>query len=130
MKTRSLCLVSSAILLGLTGVASAAPPALTSLFPAGAGRGQTVEVVAAGTFERWPVRAWVEGKGVEVRASKARGKLTVIVAADAVPGPRWLRVHDEQGASKLHRFVIGTLPEVVEQEPNDDYRKPHLLGSP
>src|SRR5262249_33370778 len=32
---------------------------------------------------------------------------------------RWVRIHDEDGASALRPFVIGSLPEVVEIEPND-----------
>jgi hypothetical protein len=109
--------------------APAAPPALTYLYPAGAQQGKTVEVSAGGTFDRWPVRAWVDRPGVEVKAAKDRGKLAVTVSADAAPGVYWLRLHDEQGASALRPFVVGTLPEVNEQEPNDDAAKPQVLPS-
>ena len=63
-----------------------------------------MEVTAAGIFERWPVGAWVEGKGVEVKAAKRKGRLTVTVAHDAVPGTYWIRVFDEDGASALRPF--------------------------
>src|SRR5205823_5707083 len=43
------------------------------------------------------------------------------------PGVHYLRVYDDQGASSLRPFIVGTLPEVVEQEPNDDPRKPQVL---
>jgi hypothetical protein len=109
--------------------ACAAPPALTYLFPAGAQRGQTVAVMAGGTFERWPVRGWADVRGITVKGEKDRGKLSVSVAADVPPGTHWLRVHDEQGASALRPFVVGVLPEVVEQEPNDDPKKPQVLPS-
>jgi hypothetical protein len=88
-----------------------------------------VEVTAAGTFERWPVGAWVNGKGVVVKAGKQKGKLAVTVAPDAVPGTYWVRLHDAQGASALRPFLVGTLPEVLEQEPNDDPKKPQALPS-
>jgi hypothetical protein len=107
--------------------ASAAPPAVTTLFPAGAQRGTTVEVTASGTFERWPVQAWVSGRGVDVKATTDKGKLTVIVAADAVPGTYFLRLFDDQGASSLRPFLVGTLPEVREREPNDDPKSPQRL---
>src|SRR4051794_34702028 len=81
--------------------APAAPPALRYLYPAGARQGQAVEVCAAGTLERWPVRAWVDRKGVEVKPAKEKGKLAVTVAADAPPGVYWVRLFDEQGASAL-----------------------------
>ncbi|MBY0527606.1 MAG: pre-peptidase C-terminal domain-containing protein [Gemmataceae bacterium] len=107
---------------------AAAPPTLTYLFPAGAQRGKTVEVAAAGTFERWPVRVWVDGKGVDVKAGTDRGKLTVTVAEDAPPGTCWIRLYDEQGASALRPFIVGTLPEVLEQEPNDDFKKAQVIS--
>jgi hypothetical protein len=107
--------------------ARAAPPTLTSLFPAGAQVGTTVEVTATGTFERWPVQTWASNKGVVVKAGKDKGKLSVTVAPDAVPGTCWIRLVDEQGASAVKPFLLGTLPEVREQEPNDDYRKPQVL---
>jgi hypothetical protein len=117
------------VLLTWATACPAAPPTLTYLYPAGAQRGQTVEVTAGGTFERWPVQGWADRPGVEVKAAKDRGKLTVTVAADAVPGTCWVRLYDEQGASTLRPFVVGTLPEVQEQEPNDDPRKPQALPS-
>jgi hypothetical protein len=102
---------------------------LTYLYPAGAQRGQTVEVTAGGTFERWPVAAWADDSSVTIKPGKDKGKLTVTVAADAVPGPRWVRLHDAEGASGLRPFLIGTLPEILEQEPNDDPKKPQALTS-
>ena len=110
--------------------AHAGAPTVTSLFPAGAQRGTTVEITAAGTFERWPVQAWVSGRGVSVEPGKDKGKLSVTVAADAVPGIYWLRLFDEQGASSLRPFLVGTLPEVREREPNDDPKSPQRLDQP
>jgi hypothetical protein len=125
---RSLVLAVGVSLPALTPLA-AAPPAVTYLFPAGAQRGTTAEVTAAGTFERWPVGAWVSGKGVVAKAGKEKGKLSVTVAPDAVPGTYWVRLHDRQGASALRPFLVGTLPEVHEREPNDDPKKPQALPS-
>jgi hypothetical protein len=102
---------------------------ITYLFPAGAQQGKTVEITSGGTFARWPVRTWVDRKGVEIKPAKDRGKLTVTVAADAVPGTCWVRLFDEEGASALRPFIVGTLPEVMEQEPNDDPKKPQALPS-
>jgi hypothetical protein len=120
--TPTILLVLAALLPGLP--ASAAPPTLTHLYPAGGKQGTTVTVALGGTFDRWPVGAWVSGKGVEAKAGKQKGQLTLTIAADATPGPRWLRVHDGQGASPMRRFVVGVLPEVMEKEPNDDASKP------
>lgn len=125
--TRCLSLLGLALALAPTAVA--APPTLTSLFPAGAQRGQAVEVTAAGTFGRWPAQVWCDRRDVEIKPGKEKGKLAITVAADAVPGVCWLRLADEQGASAQRPFLIGTLPEVNEQEPNDDFKKPHMLAA-
>jgi hypothetical protein len=118
------------LLLGLLATsAQAAPPTLTYLFPAGAQRGKTVEVTAGGVFPSWPVQAWVEGKGVGVKAARDKGRLTVTVADDAAPGTYWIRLFNAEGASAPRPFVVGTLPEVLEQEPNDDAKKPQVLAS-
>ena len=104
--------------------ASAVPPAITYLYPAGAQRGTTVEVTAAGTLDaNTKVRATRPGVSVEV----VRGKLKVTASDSAPPGVYWLRAYNAEGASALRPFVIGTLPEVTEKEPNDDFKKPHVL---
>ena len=101
----------------------AAPPKLDYLFPAGGQRGTTVEVTAAGTFERWPVQVHVEGEGITVQSSKSRGKLAITIAKDTPPGVYWLRLHDDDGPSVARPFIVGILPEVMEKEPNDDPKK-------
>src|SRR5437762_1999767 len=98
---------------------SAAPPKVDYLYPAGGQRGSKVEVTVGGTFERWPVQAHVEGKGLAVEVTKTTGKLIVTVAADAEPGVHNIRLFDEQGASIARPFIVGMLPEVMEKEPND-----------
>lgn len=97
----------------------AAPPAVTTLTPAGGQRGTTVTVTAAGTFDAWPVKVWGSSPGVTATAEKEKGKFAVAVAADAPLGVAWLRFHDESGASELRPFIVGGLPEQAEAEPND-----------
>jgi hypothetical protein len=116
-------------LVALVSQAQAAPPKLDYLYPAGASRGQQVTITATGTFGRWPVQAWVDREGVRVEADKDKGKLKVTVEPDAQPGVCYLRLYDDEGASSLRPFVVGTLPEVLEQEPNDDPRKPQSLDA-
>ncbi len=124
MRMLVLRLGGAVLMAGLLGTtqssAMAKPPTLTGLFPPGAGRGQAVAVEASGSFDHWPVKVWIEGRGVEIRAEKEKGKLTVVVAADAAPGLRWVRLYDEEGATALRPFVIGVLPALIEVEPNDE----------
>lgn len=106
----------------LIAPAAAAPPQINSFFPAGAQRGTSVEVAASGTLGTAP-KFWVGGKGVSAEATASKGKLKVTVARDATPGVYWLRAYTAEGASALRPFIVGALPELVEKEPNDDFRK-------
>ncbi len=117
------CLVIAFLVVPAT---HAAPPAVTSLFPAGGQVGTTVKVAATGTFEKWPVEAWGT-PGVTAKAAKEKGNLAVTVAADTKPGVAWLRLFDDTGASALRPFVVGVLPEIAETEPNDDATKPQVV---
>ncbi|MBO0700030.1 MAG: hypothetical protein J2P46_16650, partial [Zavarzinella sp.] len=114
----------------LCGESFSAPPQVTYFYPAGARRGTAVEVTAGGTFERWPVQVWASDKAITSTATKDKGKLSISVAADAVPGVYWLRLYDAQGASFLRPFVVGTLPEVIEKEPNDEPAKAQAVAAP
>lgn len=116
--------------LPISTVAVAAPPNVTYLSPAGAKRGTTVELTAAGSFDKWPVQVWTSDKAVSATAGKDKGKVSVTVAPDAVPGVCWLRLHDEQGASALRPFVVGTLPDVTEKEPNDEVSQAQQIDAP
>jgi hypothetical protein len=108
----------------------AAPPKLDYFFPAGAQRGTTVIVTAAGTFTPWPVKVHVDGKGLDVKPAKASGQLAITIAKDAEPGVRWIRLYNDEGASVARPFIVGLLPEITEQEPNDDPQKPQVVAQP
>lgn len=111
----------------ISGSAFSAPPSLTHLYPGGAQRGTTVDVTAGGAFDPWPVKVAVSGTGVTVTPGKDKGKLSVAVAKDAAPGVYWLRAHNAEGVSGPRPFVVGTLLDVAEKEPNDDTKKPQVI---
>jgi len=113
----------------LSSWAVAAPPKLTHLYPAGCQRGQTVTVTASGDFSTWPVQAWADRPGLSITAEKDKGKLRIAAAADAAAGVYWLRLYNSDGAAALKPFVVGTLPELVESEPNDAPDKPQTVES-
>ncbi len=114
----------------LTAIASAAPPAVTTLNPAGGERGSTVAVVATGTFDAWPVRVWSSSPGIAVKAEKVKGQLAVTITKDAPLGVHWLRVNDDTGASPLRPFIVGGLPEGAEVEPNDAPKIAPIIALP
>ena len=112
----------------LYSAADAAPPNVTHLYPAGAQRGTMTDITAGGALDQ-TTQWWASGKGVAVQPVKDKGKLAITVAADAVPGVYWLRPYDDSGAGPLRPFIVGMLPEVLEQEPNDEPKKPQLLAT-
>ncbi len=107
----------------------AKPPTLDGLFPPGARRGRTIPVTASGQFEHWPVRVWCSTPGIEIAAGNEKGKLAVKVAETVPTGVHWIRLADDEGATPPRPFLVGTLQEVVETEPNDDPKQPQRLDS-
>src|SRR5438093_12837082 len=89
-------LISAAI---LVETVNGAPPKVNNFYPAGCQRGQSVIITAAGDFSTWPVQAWADRAGVVFTAEKEKGKFKAEVAADAVPGVYWLRLHNADGRS-------------------------------
>jgi hypothetical protein len=122
--------------------AAADPPDALAIFPLGGQAGTTVDVRIGGMhlFDECPLaldaadgvvapatirrteRVWFEGPVIpkpesqqaENYPSDYAARFTI--AADARPGTRWWRVSTSQGVTPSRRFVVGELPEVVEQE--------------
>ncbi|HEY3789376.1 MAG TPA: PPC domain-containing protein, partial [Urbifossiella sp.] len=117
----ALCLCASVV-----GSSAAAPPSLTSLYPASGQRGTTVQVAVAGSIDK-STKLWAAGKALQFEETKEKGQFAVKVAPDAAPGTYWLRAYNSDGASGLRPFMVGTLPELMEQEPNDEPKKPQVL---
>jgi hypothetical protein len=122
-------LVLLLMLLMLLGkVAFAAPPDVTSLFPAGGALGEEVQVTATGTFANWPPQVWISDDKLQVECDKDKGKLTIRIGGDAQPGIAWLRLIDGEGASAPRPFVISHLTSVREKEPNDAPKQSQQLA--
>lgn len=111
------------------GVLQAAPPTLDLAYPAGISRGATATITLQGAVEPWPVQVWSSRPELQIKAAEEKGKITVTAPAGIPLGPVWLRLHNAEGASVLRPFVIGTLPEVEEAEPNQDNDQPQVLSS-
>lgn len=116
------------VFLSLIGSALAAPPDVTSLFPAGAQQGTSVKVTLQGKLGDGTNRVWCNQPGVSVTLPEKSGPITVTVAPDTQPGVSWLRFYNDEGAAGLRPFVIGTCHEVNEVEPNDDASKAEPLS--
>ncbi len=119
--------MTSALLM-LAATLVAAPPTVTALFPAGCQVGQSVEVTAQGALGDKP-QAWISREGVKLEFAESGNKFKVIIAENAAPGLCWIRVFNAEGASSLRPFVIGTLAEVAEKEPNNSAKEAQKLES-
>lgn len=123
-------MVRSALLALLfsTLVSVAAVPPLDGFFPAGGARGTSNLVTAIGKFDEWPPRVWIDGDGVTFAAETNKGKFRVSIDATAKPGPRLVRLFNEQGASEPRIFVVGASREIIEAEPNNHFGRPQLIN--
>ncbi len=133
--------IALGLLLAFRAPLHAGPPVASYVFPAGAQRGQTVKVRVGGLFlhnacnwellgpgvsaskqlKRAPT-LWFEGPLLPLPDSQRQedypqdmeGEVTV--RADATPGLRRARLWTSEGASSGLGFMVGELPEIVENE--------------
>ncbi|HEU0120497.1 MAG TPA: PPC domain-containing protein [Bryobacteraceae bacterium] len=107
-------------------------PLVRATFPHGATRGATTEIELTGDNLHDATGVRFAGRGVDARILSAFGgklKLAVTVSNDAEAGRRDYRLVTPRGEYE-GVFDIGTLPEIREIEPNDDWRKAGLLPLP
>lgn len=118
---------SFGIALAFVATAWSAPPEVTSMFPAGGQRGTSVSVTIQGKLGDGLVRTWCSNPAVTVTLPEKPGPIAVTIAAQAEPGVCWLRFYNDEGASGLRPFIIGTCAEISEVEPNDEAAKAQPL---
>ena len=127
--SRAVVLFLAVCRLALIGAAAApAPPVLTHLYPAAGQQGTTVAVTATGTFDPWPPQVWADAPGIAFKPSAKKGKFDVEIAKDAAPGPHLVRLFNAQGASIPRFFIVSDEPELLEVEPNDDFKAPQKIA--
>lgn len=127
--------VSISFLSSVLAQAIAAPPSVRYLNPAGGQVGQKVDVTVDKTLGAAPVSVWTSAPGLKVviPAKPAKGKekqFSIEIDAKAQPGLYWLRFHNAEGASGIRPFLVGTLPEQAETEPNNDLANAQKIQQP
>lgn len=108
----------------VSGSAFAAAPTLTYVFPAGGQRGTQVTVTCTGKFD-WPVQ--VDAPGLEVALGEKSGQLVVTIPGDLAADRTWIRFYNPEGASDVVPFLIDSLPELLETEPNNSLKDATVL---
>jgi hypothetical protein len=107
---------------------------LRAVFPLGGRQGSTVSVTLVGKHLDDASAVRIVTPGIRVRSvtpvgsSEARAELEI--AADAPLGVHRVRVVGKFGISDPVPFVVGQLPEIVEQEPNGSAREAQTLTLP
>ncbi len=114
MNYREFLLALMAILVSSRPLLAQTAPQIGYLFPAGAQRGTRVQVDVGGKYMPGPCGVWVGGKGVRSEHAVTEGTLALIIDASAESGPRPIRIHSVQGGSSPRSFVVGELPEILE----------------
>jgi len=108
------------------------PPTIDRLFPAGGQRGTTVSVKITGKLGEGEVRCipadpgepgspettQSPDHGLTFTFGEKRDSCEVAIAGNAAAGVHWLRFANAAGATELRPFLVGTLPEISETEPN------------
>jgi hypothetical protein len=102
---------------------SASAPTLEFLFPIAFARGTKENVTFGGKFDPWPPAIWTDCSGITFTATTNSGKFSVEVSSQAPIGPHLLRIYNAEGASTPHIFLIKTLADVPEKEPNDSIQQ-------
>jgi hypothetical protein len=111
---------------------------LDSIFPAGGQRGQAVAVELRGFRGGLasPRSIVIDGPpGISISEIKSVSndvvQATFQIAPDAPPGRRWVRVASERsGLTNFAHFVVSTLPEQLEQEPNNEPATAQIVTAP
>ncbi len=109
--------------------ATAAPPTLDHLYPAGGQQGTTVTVTAIGKTDPWPAQVWTDTPGLVFKPDKDKGKYLVEVAKDAPAGPHLVRLYNDEGASTVRFFIVSQMREDMDKEPNDEFANPQAVPS-
>jgi hypothetical protein len=102
----------------------AAQPTISRVLPPGGQRGSDVELVMEGKrLEDGQEILWydpgIEASGLE--PVKGGIKAKVHIASDCPLGEHAFRLRSASGLSELRTFWVGTLPTVMEKEPNNEF---------
>ena len=111
----------------------AASPVLSNILPRGAQRGTEAEILFNGQRLEDAQELMIYEPGIEVsefavvNGTQVKAKLKI--AADCTLGTKHIRVRTASGLSDLRTFRVGALPNVLEVEPNSDFKQPQPVAA-
>jgi len=86
----------------------------------GARTGSTTEITVGGKLNQPGTSVWCSEPSLTFQVPESGNTIQVTIPDDVVPGLYWMRFFNAQGATGLLPFVVGTLPETDEVEPNNE----------
>lgn len=123
-------LVVAALLLSHLRVTLGEVPSVSSLFPAGAQRGETTTVKLNGKPGTQPLSVWTESSELsDFKFDEKGNNLTFTVGENARPGRHWIRVYNAEGGSDPLPIQVGMLPSILETEPNNSASQAQRIDS-
>ncbi len=127
-KSKLACLL---VLLAATQV-FASTPRLNTILPRGVQRGQTHVMMFYGARLSGAQEVFVYDEGVTVeKIEKVKDvnqlRVTINVAANCRLGEHVVQVRTNDGISDYRSFYVGTMPNVAEAEPNNEFETPQVL---
>lgn len=115
-----------------TAPLQAASPVLSNIIPRGGQRGTEIEVVFNGQRLEDAQELMIYEPGIEVSefavVNDKQVKAKLKVAADCVLGTKHIRLRAASGVSDLRTFRISALPNVMEKEPNSEFKQPQEVA--
>ncbi len=119
-----LILMACCVITNVT-IAQAADPALSSITPIGAQRGQQLEFTFGGARLGDAQQVLLYEPGIEVVSlaaeDDAKVKVTLNVTPECRLGEHGMRIRTSTGMSNLRTLSIGAMPVVDEAEPNSEF---------
>lgn len=102
---------------------------LTTVFPAGGQAGATVEVTLDAKAQPDVQRLYFARPGITAVKTKAN-RFAVSIDPSVQPGDIDVWALTAKGLTQPRRFAVGTLPETVEKEPNDERKAAQAVAAP
>jgi hypothetical protein len=103
----------------MMGVAGGKPPVLKHVYPAGGQVGTTVQASVGGTFDPWPLEFWTSHADIEIVALEKKGQVELRMGMSVPEGMYLVAARNTNGYSDVRWIQVGTLPEIVEDKPNE-----------
>lgn len=126
------CALATAWLVCGASPVRAADPSLGNIAPYGAQRGTEVDVTFSGARLNDAQEIILYEPGIEVKSLEVdeqnNVKTRLAISDDCRIGAHAMRVRTASGISNLRLFSVGALPEISEEEPNNDFDSPQAIN--